>query len=142
MISFIVPGRIGGKGAVRHSGKKHWNSVRTSSDMSLTAHLARKAMRGRKPLEGALSVDIAVLRHTPKSMSKRKAAEARYVTVKPDSSNIAKLLEDAMNKIVYRDDAQIAKLTVSKEYANYMPEQVQITITELAHSDQGRKAAA
>ena len=36
---------------------------------------------------------------------------------KPDVSNIAKAVEDALNGLVYEDDAQICSLTVSKCYA-------------------------
>lgn len=131
MISFTIPGTIGGKGAVRHSGKRHWNSVRTNSDMELVRHFARQAVHGRKPIDGPVAIDIVVFRHTPPSWSKKKAEAAKWVTSRPDCSNIAKLVEDAINKLVFTDDARVARLSVSKEYANYMPEQVQVTVTEL-----------
>ena len=36
---------------------------------------------------------------------------------KPDCDNIAKIVLDALNKIAYKDDAQVAELSVKKRYA-------------------------
>ena len=56
----------------------------------------------------------------PKSTSKRKASQMLSGEVrplkKPDSSNIVKCIEDALNKVAYHDDAQIVETAVSRVY--------------------------
>lgn len=49
-------------------------------------------------------------------------------TVKPDCDNIAKNINDALNRIVYNDDKQIVSLTVNKFYSN--DEYVKVNISE------------
>ena len=77
---------------------------------------------GQPCLEGPLrlSVDIAV--GIPPSWSKKKQAQARLRTIhptgKPDADNSLKLICDALNKIVWKDDSQIVSLAVQKFYAD------------------------
>lgn len=81
---------------------------------------AQVSMGARPILEGSLTVDVVAEFAPPASMGKRKAAQALNgfirPTKKPDADNIAKML-DALNGVVWRDDAQITTLTVSKRYA-------------------------
>jgi len=72
---------------------------------------AVEQMHGNPPLEGALGLSVRVYRGISKSMSQKKAAlaengEIRPIT-KPDTSNYLKMVEDALNGIVWRDDSQI-----------------------------------
>jgi Holliday junction resolvase RusA-like endonuclease len=55
----------------------------------------------------------------PSSLSKVKKglAVGRYRPKKPDIDNIAKYYLDAMNDVVYFDDAQIVALNVVKKYS-------------------------
>lgn len=63
------------------------------------------------PLEGPLVLKITVHRPIPKSSSQRKIREMLSGLImpitKPDVSNYQKLVEDALNGIVWRDDSQI-----------------------------------
>lgn len=56
----------------------------------------------------------------PKSYSKRKRdriADRRILhTKRPDVDNLAKSIMDALNKVAYKDDSQIVKLSVAKYY--------------------------
>ena len=75
-----------------------------------------------KPLDGAVEVKILIHRHTPKSFGKTKMAMALAgalrPTTKPDIENLSKGILDALNGIVWRDDAQIVRLEVEKWYSD------------------------
>lgn len=149
MISFTIPGRVRGKGRPRATamsvkGKTYvrtYTDAKTVSAEGLVRHFASQAMYGLKPFEGAIHLDVVIFQHTPKSWSKKRTAGAKWITGKPDCDNVLKLLADSMNRLVYLDDAQIAKVSVSREYANYMPEQVQVTVRELSEAQEARAAA-
>lgn len=61
--------------------------------------------------EGPVILDIHVCCARPKSAKKRK-----YPTVKPDLSNVLKLIEDACNGILFKDDSQVVSVTIRKVY--------------------------
>jgi Holliday junction resolvase RusA-like endonuclease len=86
------------------------------------AYAAQQAMQGRPLFDGAVAVEIVALMPIPASWSKKRQQAAREgrvrPTTKPDSDNIAKLL-DSLNLIVWGDDAQIVDLgKVSKHYSD------------------------
>lgn len=84
--------------------------------------IARAAMDGLPPMEGPLSMMVLVYLPIPKSWSKKKqqlALSSKLMpTSRPDIDNYAKLAADALNTIVYHDDAQIVSLTVLKYYSS------------------------
>ncbi len=65
------------------------------------------------PLEGPLSVVMVFERPKPASYSKKRWAW----TGRPDTTNLAKLVEDALTGIVWLDDAQIIMETIIKRFA-------------------------
>jgi Holliday junction resolvase RusA-like endonuclease len=65
-----------------------------------------------KPYENAVRLIIDVYVEKPKSTPKKRM----FPTVKPDWDNYAKLVCDALNGIVWRDDAQIISAVVTKSY--------------------------
>jgi Holliday junction resolvase RusA-like endonuclease len=66
--------------------------------------------KGFKPFDGAIKVTISIEIARPKSVTRE------YPTVKPDLDNYAKALLDALNGLVWHDDAQICWLEVKKTY--------------------------
>ena len=66
------------------------------------------------PLEGAVSVELHFLLLRPPSVSEKKRP---YPSVRPDIDKLAKAALDAMTGIVFRDDAQVVRLDVTKAYA-------------------------
>jgi Holliday junction resolvase RusA-like endonuclease len=73
----------------------------------------------RGPLDEAIEVDFVFGFKPPESWSAKKkaraiAGELRHVT-KPDTSNLVKMYEDAMNGVVYRDDSQIDRIAGAKK---------------------------
>ena len=74
-----------------------------------------------KPSELLVEVYVEVLKMPLESWSikKKNMAYAREIlpTPKPDASNYYKLVEDALNKVVYVDDSQVIRQTSAKYYA-------------------------
>ena len=124
MVEFFVPSKPRGKGSVR--ARKAGAFIRTYQDSktrayeALGAAHASLAMRGREPIAEPVALHLTVTFAVPVSWSKRKQAEALAGRVlpalKPDLSNCIKAVEDSCNTIVWRDDAQVVDLWVSKRY--------------------------
>lgn len=70
----------------------------------------------RKPLEGPLLLEVAVIFPWRKSELKRDMVNGwNYHFTKPDAGNWSKLLEDVMETLsFFRNDSQIASLVVHK----------------------------
>lgn len=70
--------------------------------------------------EGPLDVSVFAIMPIPPSWAKAKQADALAGLVsptgKPDLDNICKLVLDAANEILWRDDSQIVKLDLCKAY--------------------------
>ena len=82
--------------------------------------MARQALSGRAPLSGPVRCSIRAFFTPPASWPawKREAAIDGLVahTSKPDSDNLTKAAKDAMNGIVWLDDAQVVQTWTSKLY--------------------------
>jgi len=129
----VIPGRIGGKGRPRMTRAGHvYTPAKTQSDEAVVRQLAKLAMRGKPLMAGPLAMHIVVIRNFPKSWSKKKR-EQRWVTGKPDCDNQIKLIADAMNGIVYADDAQISQLLMSRLYDGVTGEEVRIGVREIGN---------
>lgn len=118
MIEFHVPGepvafaRSGGNGTQRFTPKKQRDF------MALVKLAGSKAMEGRELLSGPLHASIVARYSIPASWPIKRRAEALWKESRPDIDNLAKLTADALNDIVYQDDAQICSLHVEKIYGN------------------------
>jgi Holliday junction resolvase RusA-like endonuclease len=67
----------------------------------------------------SLPIELHITCHyvKPKSWSAKKRNSPQFKTGKPDIDNLAKIIMDALNGVVWHDDAQIIFLTVSKDYS-------------------------
>lgn len=137
MIEITIPGEVIPKGRPRFS--RHGGRVRTHTPAKTLNYERVVKMHAiqQKPkdiITEAIEVNIIVSKTPPKSWSKVKQKRATDGILKPvnkpDVDNYAKALLDAMNGIVFKDDNQIVKLTVSKEYAEEPKAVVRIKITE------------
>lgn len=125
---FTIPGDPVAKQRPRHTrAGRTYTPQKTVNFEALVAMCAQA--EGARPLEGALAVDIHVARTYPQSWSKKRRLE-HYDTRKPDADNVAKSITDALNGIAYRDDAQIARLTVTKCMTSG-PAQIVVTVKHL-----------
>ena len=116
-----LAGEPKGKGRARSTRAGiTYTPAATRSHENALAWAATRAMRGRSPLLVALQVTVKAYMSVPRSWSKRQQARALdgviRPTTRPDADNILKML-DALNRIVWRDDAQIVCLELSKHYS-------------------------
>ena len=115
-VAFTIPSepiafaRSGGNGKVRFTPK------RQRDFMALVQLAAHQAMNGQPPLDGPIELQIRAVYRVPSSWPKKRAATARWRTSKPDADNIAKIVSDACNEIIFGDDAQVVSLIVQKTY--------------------------
>jgi Holliday junction resolvase RusA-like endonuclease len=121
-VSFNVIGPMRGKQRPRATRMgRIYTPKETVNAEAYIKYLASEAMGNMDPFQGALKATFAIYVEIPKSFSKTKRQAAldgvEYPTTKPDLDNIVKLLADAMNGVVYKDDKQIVSICVSKKYA-------------------------
>ncbi|NBT78166.1 MAG: RusA family crossover junction endodeoxyribonuclease [Betaproteobacteria bacterium] len=116
-VAFFVFGTPKGKGRPRFSRKsgRAYTPAQTAAYESTVAYAGHTAMQGKSLLEGPVGVKMTAVFGIPASWSKKRQAEALHHTSKPDADNIAKCC-DALNGIVWKDDAQIARISISKVY--------------------------
>lgn len=91
---------------------------------------AKKQWGNAPVLDKALSMHLVIYRQIPKSTSKKKSTQMNdgkiRPIVKPDISNYIKLIEDALNGVVYKDDSQIVELEAKKFYSNNPRVEIQV----------------
>lgn len=140
-IEFTIPGPPVPQGRPRagkiQNGRKKGQTVlydpKESKDYKVYVSLIAQHYAPKKLIEEPLSVQMKIYRGIPKSMAKKDKAAAlaglnRPIT-KPDNSNYAKGIEDALNGVIYKDDSQIVDLSVSKYYSDNP--RVEISIKEI-----------
>lgn len=124
MIAITIPGEMRGKGRPRFSARggfaRAYTDAKTASAETWVKACAVEAMAGREMLTEAIEMVVAITVGIPPSWTKKKSRDAAIGAVrptgKPDVDNCVKLLADALNGIVWRDDSQIVALTVTKAY--------------------------
>ncbi len=124
-IRFSVPGTPVAKGRPRFARRGNFVSTYTDSKTASYENLvkvkAEEAMQGRPAIDGAVDVRICLYVTPPASWSQKKQRAALagdiFPTSKPDWDNCAKIICDAINEIVFRDDKQIVDGRVIKRYA-------------------------
>lgn len=83
---------------------------------------AQHAMDGRPMFTGPLEMVVTAALPVPRSWSnvkKIKAVAGQVLPVsRPDADNYLKIAADALNQLVYQDDSQIVRMTVSKIYSS------------------------
>lgn len=131
MIEIILAGAPMGKERVRMTRAGHaYTPERTVNFEGRLALAAQQTMSGRAPLEGPLRIDIVALMPIPESKPQKWKAAARSgeirPTKKPDYDNYAKIM-DALNLIVWVDDAQIVKGDIEKHYSDRPMMAVRVT---------------
>lgn len=133
-VRFFVPGRIGGKGRPRmvviNGHARAVTPSKTRATEAMVREIAANAMFGNT-FDGPLLLEIKVDLNKPKSWPKKKRESTKYATGKPDCDNQIKLISDALNGIVYRDDSQIAQIVYERRYREDRNEGVWVYVGEL-----------
>ena len=136
-IAFVVPGEPFGKQSARvgKRGKfaRAYMPQETVNYEAKVALAAAQAMRGAPLLTGACRIELDIMRSIPASWSARKQSDAMLniirPTVKPDSSNVLKAIEDGMTGVVWVDDKQAVEHEMRKMYS--MTPGVRVRVAEL-----------
>lgn len=128
-IQFEVPGPPRGKGVARKSTGKRVDGTTftrmhphapTVAYESLVKKLAFDAMQGQPPTEGPVSLSVLMVFPIAAGWSKRRQQAAMQgmekPTRKPDCSNVLKAIEDGCNGVVFKDDAQVVRVTMRKKF--------------------------
>jgi Holliday junction resolvase RusA-like endonuclease len=124
-IEFTVPGQPVPKGRPRFSRGKSFVRTYTPEETknyeAYVRYFAAQAMRGVKVIEEAVKLTVEINLKIPKSESQKRKAlmlEGRILpTKKPDGDNVLKALKDAINGLVWRDDAQVVDGRYLKRYS-------------------------
>ena len=117
-MTFTIPGEPVGKGRPRVDRGRAHTPENTKAYEEKVKWLYRAA-HGRL-LEGPIRMTVIALYYIPKSASKKTRRlmldGALLPTKKPDLDNVVKCIMDSLNKLAYKDDAQIVTLVAEKCY--------------------------
>lgn len=124
MIRFTITGSPVGKGRPRFTKSGHAYTPKETKDYEgLVKLLAKNEMNKTGFVvkeDKAFSITIYATYPIPKSWPKKKQEQAIVgvfrPTVKPDLDNVAKIICDSLNGIIWRDDAQVATIKMDKWY--------------------------
>jgi len=90
---------------------------------------------GVKEYDGPIGLFISAVYKPPKSWHKEDIKDAIetpwYKTTKPDFDNIEKMIADSLNKIAYKDDAQVCVSSFEKFYGE--EDFIDVTIQHLVN---------
>lgn len=116
-----------------YSQKRHRTSGRRRYDPSAgDKKTIRKHLMGVKPsepLEGEFEILIVSFFQTPTSWSdkKQREHEGKYRGKVPDWDNVGKIICDAMNDYILKDDKQIVRAVVEKRYSTVPATYIKLT---------------
>lgn len=128
LLKIEIPGSPIGQGRPKFSTinghPKAYDPEKSRNYKAYVRMLATQAMKdsGFTMIEGPCVLRIDAYFEVPKSKSKRfrEAAllDQERPTKKPDADNIVKAIQDALNGLVYKDDAYIVHLACQKFYSD------------------------
>jgi Holliday junction resolvase RusA-like endonuclease len=118
-ISFVVHGKSVAFARAGAMGKRRFTPTPQRNYMMAVAQKGFEAMSGHEPVTCPVGMVLEVEYLVPSSWSAKRKAAATWKTSKPDADNLAKIVKDALSKIVYADDAQVVSLIVRKMYGPY-----------------------
>jgi len=83
-------------------------------------------------ITGAVHVQLRIVFNRPKYMMTKKYQDGLVLhTKRPDIDNVIKAVLDALNSVLH-DDAQVAKITATKYYAEkHTPARTEITVSKI-----------
>jgi Holliday junction resolvase RusA-like endonuclease len=117
---------------------KHDNPA-TKDWMDKVANIAREHYDGTL-LEGPLRLALLFKRTRPRShygtgrnAGKLKASAPEYPTTRPDTVKLTRAIEDALTKVIWRDDSQVVDHHLLKRYGD--SDCVEVTIEALAPAE-------
>ena len=119
---FVIYERAIGKQRPRYSsktGRMYTPEATRSFEEKVQWSFTSKYNIATEPSEKPFKAKITSVFATAKSLSKKKKEELLFkldYTGKPDVDNIAKIILDSLNGLIYKDDKQVTALLVFKNY--------------------------
>jgi len=137
IIAFSIPGEPGYaqrmRAAVVRGHVRVYQPKNNVISTKIIQDYALEAMQGRKPLEGPLSLEIVAYYLYPHSWSKRaRERNGPFKLSRPDATNIAKLAEDSLNSIVWKDDSQVVRILIEKRFDEVARTEIRIELLTVA----------
>lgn len=131
MIQFTLSGPPVPWSRAGKNGKRHFTPEPQRKFMEIVQLMACAKWRGGGPTLGPVELSVVAVYPWPTSFSAtmRNKPELRWKITKPDDDNIKKIIQDALNGIAYRDDAQVAAGHCVKIYGD--KPSVTVTVREL-----------
>lgn len=135
IIVFTIPGEPVAKGRPKFTKAGHtYTPPKTVAYENLVKLCYKQKYSGKCFSDNAqLSVEVKAYMSIPKSKPKKWQAEAQEdvirPTKRPDTDNILKIIQDALNGVAYRDDAQIVESICEKYYSD--KPRVEVRIEEI-----------
>ena len=139
-IHFTIPGEPHGKGRPQFATINGHVTARTPKKTVVYENLVkleyqRQCGKQRFDDDAMLSVSVLAYYEIPKSASRKRQAAMAVghirPTKKPDADNCIKSILDSLNKIAYRDDAQVVDVEFRKYYDADPRVEVTISITDV-----------
>ena len=125
-LSFAVPGRPQGKGRprfVRATGHAYTPEHTASYEAKIAGFAQAEMLRPPIELGRPIRLTVTAAFLPPASWSRKKRDQALLgmirPTGKPDIDNLAKVVGDSLNGVVWHDDQCVVEATVRKVYAEY-----------------------
>ena len=126
MVTFKLDADPVGKQRARYARRGNFVQTytpdKTRNYEALLKDAAIEAMGSSEPLETPVSLYLYIRVPIPKSCTKKRLEAisngSEKPIKKPDSSNILKSVEDAMNGVVYKDDCQIINHHMTRVYSS------------------------
>lgn len=114
------------------AGKHGFYDPQWQTKQNVAAYV-KQLIHDRKPITNPIRLTIIFQMSIPKSFSKKKqdTLQGKPHVKRPDSSNLLKFYEDALNGILWQDDCLIYDLTIVKRY-DMTPKTI-ITISEYSY---------
>jgi len=112
---FTVEGQPQGKARARFGNGHAYTPQKTKDYEERVGWAAKQVCRGL--IQGPVRVIIVAYFQVPKKF-KNKTPFPKPLT-KPDLDNIAKSCLDSCNGILWKDDAQVVSLLITKEYSEF-----------------------
>jgi Holliday junction resolvase RusA-like endonuclease len=121
--TFFIPIKPVAKARPRMGRFGMYTPKKTADFESIVKTMARVHHKG-PPLEGPLGAILIF------NFEKPKSSKNAVPMVRPDLDNYIKAILDALNEVVYKDDAQIVKILAEKKYSSL--EGISISISRLS----------
>jgi Holliday junction resolvase RusA-like endonuclease len=119
-IEFTIPGEIVPWARAGAMGKRRFTPKKQSDYMGTIRLFGSHSMAARPVIRAPMELDVLAVYAMPASWPKKRQRDPLSVwkTSAPDGDNLVKIVKDSLNMVVWYDDAQIARMTVTKRYGD------------------------